>query len=99
MKSREHCLNYTGEAKCHYTGKNCDEDYVQICEDYRSDEGTYLCPYCNHTGLKALNYGSEENLEIVWECMRCGGELWYCETVDEMKQRVKEMTDKKELSK
>lgn len=86
-RSMEHCLNYTGEPKCHFTGEICDEDYVQICEDYRSDEGTYPCPHCNRTGLKLLDYGSNK----VWECMRCGAELWYCETVEEMKKRCREI--------
>lgn len=90
-KSREHCLNYTGKPKCHYTAKICDDDFVQICEDYRSDEGTYPCPHCNRTGLKPLNYGSDDNPEIVWECMRCGAELWYCETIEEMQQRCKQI--------
>lgn len=89
-KSREHCLMYTGDAKCHYTGEICDDDYVQICEEYRSDEGTYLCPYCNRTGLKLLDYGSDK----VWECMRCGAELWYCETIEEMKQRCREIRER-----
>lgn len=86
-RSREHCLNYTGEPKCHYTAEICDDDYAQICEDYRSDEGTYSCPHCNRTGLKLLDYGSDK----VWECMRCGAELWYCETVEEMQKRCEEI--------
>lgn len=90
-KSREHCLNYTGKPKCHFTGKICDEDYVQTCKDYRSDEGTYPCPHCNRTGLKPLNYGSENNPEIVWECMRCGAELWHCQTLEKMKKRCREI--------
>jgi len=93
-KSREHCLMYTGDVKCHYTGKICDDDYVQICEDYRSDERTYPCPHCNLNGLKPLNYGSDDNPEIVWECMRCGAELWNCETVKEMQQRCREIKER-----
>lgn len=94
-RSMEHCLNYTGEPKCHYTGRICDDDFVQICEDYRSDEGTYPCPHCNRTGLKPLNYGSESNPEIVWECMRCGAELWNCETVEEMQRRCREIKERR----
>lgn len=86
-RSMEHCLNYTGKPKCHYTGEICDDDFVQICEDYRSDEGTYPCPHCNRTGLKLLDYGSDK----VWECLRCGAELWYCKTVEEMKKRCREI--------
>ena len=90
-RSREHCLNYTGEPKCHYTGEICDDDFVQICEDYRSDEGTYPCPHCNRTGLKLLDYGSDK----VWECLRCGAELWYCETVEEMQRRCREIKERR----
>ena len=90
-RSREHCLNYIGKPKCHYTGEICDEDYAQICEEYRSDEGTYPCPHCNRTGLKLLDYGSDK----VWECMRCGAELWSCETIEEMQKRCEEIKNRK----
>ena len=90
-RSREHCLNYTGKPKCHYTGEICDDDFVQICEEYRSDEGTYPCPYCNRTGLKLMDYGSDK----VWECMRCGAELWNCETIEEMQKRCEEIKNRK----
>lgn len=97
-RSMEHCLNYIEKPKCRFTGEICDDDYAQICEEYRSDEGTYPCPHCNRNGLKPLNYRSEDNPKIVWECMRCGAELWYCETVEEMKKRCREIKERSYLN-
>lgn len=37
-RSKEHCLNYIGKPECRFTGEICDDDYAQICEEYRSDE-------------------------------------------------------------
>ena len=91
MRNIENCLRYTGKLKCHFTGKECNDKIVETCNDYKSDEGTYPCPYCGRNGLKSLNYGSDENPEIVWECLRCGAELWYCERVEDMLQRCKEI--------
>ena len=90
----EHCLMYTGVHKCHYTGEICDDDYAQICEEYRSDEGLYECPHCNRKGLKLYDYGRDK----VWECVRCGAELWYCESVEEMQQRCREIKQRRYLN-
>ena len=89
-RSRKHCLRYIGESKCHYTGEYCDENYVQICKEYKSDEGTYPCPHCNHDGLKLMDYGKDK----VWECLRCGAELWFCESVDKMLKRCEEIKER-----
>ena len=64
---------------------------MQICEDYKSDEGTYFCPHCNRKGLKLLDYGSNK----VWECLRCGAELWYCESKEKMLERCNEIKERK----
>lgn len=93
-KKMENCLRYIGRQECRYTGKKCNDEKAQICTDYKSDEGTYLCPHCNRKGLKPINYGNDENPEIVWECLRCGAELWYCETVEEMQQRCEEIKNR-----
>lgn len=54
---------------------------------FATDDGLYECPHCNRKGLKLIFYGEDE----VWECVRCGAELWYCESVEEMKQRCNEI--------
>lgn len=41
--------------------------------------------------MQRNQYGKKNNPEIVWECVRCGAELWYCESVEEMKQRCREV--------
>lgn len=94
-RSMENCLKYIGEPKCRFTEEICNDEKAQTCNEYKSDEGTYPCPHCNRNGLKPLNYGSDDNPEIVWECMRCGAELWYCETVEEMQQRCKEIKERR----
>ena len=92
-RKMENCLRYIGKSKCRFTEVECSDEYAQTCKEYKSDEGTYLCPHCDRNGLKQINYGSDENPDIVWECLRCGAELWYCETVEEMQQRCKEIKD------
>ena len=82
---------YTGEPKCRYMEIECDDEIAQTCEEYKSDEGTYLCPHCNRKGLKLLDYGSDK----VWECLRCGAELWFCETKEEMLQRCRRIREMK----
>lgn len=52
-------------------------------------ENLYECPYCNCKGLKLFDYGNDK----VWECVKCGAELWYCESVEKMKQRCKELKE------
>lgn len=93
-RSMENCLKYIGEPKCRFTEEICNDEKAQTCNEYKSDEGTYPCPHCNRNGLKPLNYGSDDNHEIVWECMRCGAELWNCETVKEMQQRCREIKER-----
>ena len=90
-RSMEHCLKYIGEPKCRFTEEICNDEKAQTCNEYKSDEGTYPCPYCNRTGLKLLDYGSNK----VWECLRCGAELWYCETVEEMQRRCREIKERR----
>ena len=85
------CLRYTGRAKCHFTGEFCDDKYAQTCTDYKSEDGLYECPYCNLKGLKLLDYGTDN----VWECLRCGAELLFCESVSEMQQRCREIRERK----
>lgn len=58
-----------------------------MSEKELSNEGLYECPYCNQIGLKLIDYGTNK----VWECIRCGAELWYCESIEEMKQRCNEL--------
>ena len=94
MRKKSNCLRYDGRPKCRFTEVECTDEYAQTCTDYKSDEGTYLCPHCNRKGLKLLNYGSDENPEMVWECLRCGAELWYCETVEEMQERCREIRER-----
>ena len=50
-------------------------------------EKVYECPHCGMMGLKLFDYGSDK----VWECVECGAELWYCESVNEMQQRCSEI--------
>ena len=52
-------------------------------------EKRFECPYCGQKALKLLDYGEDK----VWECLQCGAELWYCETVNEMLQRCREIKD------
>ena len=89
MRKRIDCLRYTGKDKCHFTGEICTDTQLENCKDYRTEEGLYQCPYCNLKGLKLMDYGNDK----VWECLRCGGELWFCETLTEMKKRCEEIQD------
>lgn len=50
-------------------------------------EKRFECPHCRKQGLILLDYGNDK----VWECIKCGAELWYCEAVEEMQQRCKEI--------
>ena len=86
-KTMINCLRYRGKPKCDFTGKECNNEIVKTCIEYKSDEGLYECPHCNRKGLKLMDYGKDK----VWECLRCGAELWYCETVEEMKKRCREI--------
>ncbi len=82
-----HCTLVMEDGRCRYTGGNCTDEKAENCTDYKSDEGLYECPHCNRKGLKLMDYGNDK----VWECVRCGAELWYCESVEEMKQRCNEI--------
>ena len=82
-----HCTLVMEDGRCRYTGGNCTDEKAKNCTDYKSDKGLYECPHCNRKGLKLMDYGNDK----VWECVRCGAELWYCESVEEMKQRCNEI--------
>lgn len=51
----------------------------------------YECPHCRKYELKLFDYGNDK----VWECLNCGAELWFCESVEEMLQRCKEIKNNK----
>ena len=56
-----------------------------------TEKQLYECPHCRKYGLNPTNYGKD----IVWECIKCGAELWYCESKEEMLERCTEIKERK----
>ena len=81
------CVRLHDNNRCYFCGGYCSEERMKNCDDYKSDKGLYRCPHCEKNGLKLFDYGRDK----VWECLRCGAELWYCESVEEMLERCKEI--------
>ena len=60
-KTMTNCLRYRGKLKCDFTGKECNNETVKTCKEYKSDEG-FIKPF--GVGLRSLLV---DKTEAVWK--------------------------------